>query len=134
MPEAKENPQARVVEIALRGRSVAMPGQRHPGRPACCLTKVCYPTGCCRLAFFLLFFSGLPGAKRPDWSNASDDERCIAWARAFFEAAAPFALGSAYVNFLTQEKTGHISAVYGPNYAPVREKYEQRGCGARQPR
>lgn len=36
---------------------------------------------------------------------ANEDERCIAWARAFFEAAAPFALGSMYVNFLTQDET-----------------------------
>ncbi len=50
------------------------------------------------------------------WSEASDDERCIGWARAFFEAAAPFALGSVYVNFLTQEETERIRAAYGPNY------------------
>ena len=50
------------------------------------------------------------------WSDASDDERCIAWARGFFEAAAPFALGSVYVNFLTQDETGRIGAAYGPNY------------------
>ena len=39
-----------------------------------------------------------------------------AWARGFFEAAAPFALGSVYVNFLTQDETGRIGAAYGPNY------------------
>lgn len=50
------------------------------------------------------------------WDNASDDAKCVAWARAFFEAAAPFALGSAYVNFLTQDETERISAAYGPNY------------------
>jgi len=32
---------------------------------SCCLTKECYPTDCCRFAFFLLFFRGLPGAERP---------------------------------------------------------------------
>lgn len=32
---------------------------------SCCLTKECYPTECCRFAFFLLFFRGLPGAERP---------------------------------------------------------------------
>jgi hypothetical protein len=32
---------------------------------SCCLTKECYPTDCCRFTFLLLFFRGLPGAKRP---------------------------------------------------------------------
>ncbi|CAE6714431.1 6-hydroxy-D-nicotine oxidase [Paraburkholderia domus] len=50
------------------------------------------------------------------WDDASDDERCIAWARAFFDAAAPFALGSVYVNFMTQEESGRVADAYGPNY------------------
>jgi FAD/FMN-containing dehydrogenase len=49
------------------------------------------------------------------WDDASEDERCIAWARAFFEAAAPFALGSVYVNFLTEDETARVGAAYGPN-------------------
>ncbi|WP_175145656.1 DUF2844 domain-containing protein, partial [Paraburkholderia phenoliruptrix] len=40
-------------------------GARQLQCPACCLTKECYPTDCCRFAFFLLFFRGLPGAERP---------------------------------------------------------------------
>jgi hypothetical protein len=39
-------------------------GVKQDGRP-CCLTKECYLTNCCRFAFFLLFFRGLPGAERP---------------------------------------------------------------------
>ncbi|WP_322013142.1 FAD-binding oxidoreductase [Paraburkholderia sp. J12] len=61
------------------------------------------------------------------WADASDDARCIGWARAFFEAAAPFALGSVYVNFLTQEETGRIGAAYGPNYdrlVAVKTRYD----------
>jgi FAD/FMN-containing dehydrogenase len=61
------------------------------------------------------------------WSDASDDDRCIAWARGFFEAAAPFALGSVYVNFLTQDETGRIGAAYGPNYerlVAVKTRYD----------
>jgi FAD/FMN-containing dehydrogenase len=61
------------------------------------------------------------------WNDASEDERCIAWARAFFEAAAPFALGSVYVNFLTEEETGRIGAAYGPNYdrlVAVKTRYD----------
>ncbi|MEN8504270.1 MULTISPECIES: FAD-binding oxidoreductase [Paraburkholderia] len=50
------------------------------------------------------------------WDDASDDERCIGWARAFFDAAAPFALGSVYVNFMTQEEGGRVADAYGPNY------------------
>ncbi|HEX3639139.1 MAG TPA: FAD-binding oxidoreductase [Paraburkholderia sp.] len=50
------------------------------------------------------------------WDDASDDERCIGWARAFFDASAPFALGSVYVNFMTQEESGRVADAYGPNY------------------
>jgi FAD/FMN-containing dehydrogenase len=50
------------------------------------------------------------------WNEPDEDDRCIAWARGFFEAATPFALGSVYVNFLTQEETERIGAAYGPNY------------------
>jgi hypothetical protein len=32
---------------------------------SCCLTKECYPKDCCRVGLLLLFFRGLPGAKRP---------------------------------------------------------------------
>lgn len=63
------------------------------------------------------------------WSDASEDEQCIAWARAFFEAAAPFALGSVYVNFLTQDETGRIGAAYGPNHerlVAVKTRYDPR--------
>ncbi|USU20695.1 FAD-binding oxidoreductase [Paraburkholderia fungorum] len=61
------------------------------------------------------------------WDNASDDERCIAWARAFFDAAAPFALGSVYVNFMTQEEGGRVADAYGPNYerlVAVKHRYD----------
>lgn len=51
------------------------------------------------------------------WDDPGDDTRCIEWARAFFEAAAPFALGSVYVNFLTQEEGARVGAAYGANYA-----------------
>ncbi|MGF6770076.1 FAD/FMN-containing dehydrogenase [Paraburkholderia sp. GAS199] len=55
------------------------------------------------------------------WDDARDDERCIGWARAFFDAAAPFALGSVYVNFMTQEESARVSEAYGPNYARLVE-------------
>ena len=61
------------------------------------------------------------------WSDAADDANCIAWARAFFDAAAPFALGSVYVNFLTEEETDRVGAAYGPNYerlVAVKDRYD----------
>ncbi|CAE6759850.1 FAD-binding oxidoreductase [Paraburkholderia haematera] len=61
------------------------------------------------------------------WDDANDDERCITWARAFFDAAAPFALGSVYVNFMTQEEGGRVADAYGPNYerlAAVKNRYD----------
>jgi FAD/FMN-containing dehydrogenase len=50
------------------------------------------------------------------WDHRSEDGRCIAWARRFFDAAAPFASGGAYVNFMTEEETGRVAAAYGDNY------------------
>lgn len=50
------------------------------------------------------------------WDDPSEDARCIEWARGFFDASAPFALGSVYVNFLTQEESARVGAAYGPNY------------------
>jgi FAD/FMN-containing dehydrogenase len=50
------------------------------------------------------------------WDHNADDGRCIAWARRFFDAAAPFASGGAYVNFMTEEETGRVAAAYGANY------------------
>jgi len=61
------------------------------------------------------------------WDDAGDDERCIAWSRAFFDAAAPFALGSVYVNFMTQEEGGRVADAYGPNYerlVAVKSRYD----------
>jgi FAD/FMN-containing dehydrogenase len=61
------------------------------------------------------------------WSDAADDERCIAWSRAFFEKTKPFALGSVYVNFMTQEESDRIGDAYGPNYqrlVAVKDRYD----------
>ncbi|MFM0392296.1 FAD-binding oxidoreductase [Paraburkholderia phytofirmans] len=63
------------------------------------------------------------------WDDASDDERCVGWARAFFDAAAPFALGSVYVNFMTEEEGGRVADAYGPNYerlVAVKTRYDPR--------
>ncbi|WP_019450437.1 FAD-binding oxidoreductase [Cupriavidus sp. BIS7] len=51
------------------------------------------------------------------WEHPSEDAACIAWARDFFRATEPFATGSVYVNFLTEDESSRIGAAYGPNYA-----------------
>lgn len=61
------------------------------------------------------------------WNDPAEDARCVTWAREFFDAAAPFASGSVYVNFLTEDESGRIGAAYGPNYArllQVKNQYD----------
>lgn len=50
------------------------------------------------------------------WDDPAEDDKCISWAREFFDAAAPYATGGVYVNFLTADESGRIGAAYGPNY------------------
>jgi FAD/FMN-containing dehydrogenase len=61
------------------------------------------------------------------WESADDDERCIAWARAFFAKAKPFASSGAYINFLTEEETDRIEFAYGETYdrlVELKKKYD----------
>jgi len=61
------------------------------------------------------------------WDDPADDERCIGWARDFFNASAPFASGGVYVNFLTADEVDRVRSAYGPNYdrlARVKRKYD----------
>jgi FAD/FMN-containing dehydrogenase len=55
------------------------------------------------------------------WEDPRDDERCIAWARGFFRASAPFASGGVYVNFLTADEGERVGAAYGSNYGRLAE-------------
>src|SRR5258705_2308810 len=50
------------------------------------------------------------------WDEAKDDQKCIGWARDFFEASAPYASAGAYVNFMTAEEGDRVAAAYGANY------------------
>jgi FAD/FMN-containing dehydrogenase len=50
------------------------------------------------------------------WDTAAEDETGIAWARAFFNASAPYASAGAYVNFMTEDEGDRVAAAYGPNY------------------
>jgi FAD/FMN-containing dehydrogenase len=55
------------------------------------------------------------------WEDASSDDACISWARAFYQASAPFASGGAYVNFMTGDEAARVPAAYGQNYARLVE-------------
>jgi FAD/FMN-containing dehydrogenase len=55
------------------------------------------------------------------WDAASDDQKCVEWARAFFKASQPYASGGAYVNFMTEEEGGRVEAAYGSNFARLKE-------------
>jgi len=61
------------------------------------------------------------------WTDPAKDSACIGWARELFMAAAPFATGGAYVNFLTEEEGDRVRAAYGTNYhrlAEIKKKYD----------
>ena len=50
------------------------------------------------------------------WENAADDDRCIRWARDYFEATRPHASNGAYINFLTGDEGDRVPSAYGANY------------------
>lgn len=61
------------------------------------------------------------------WADPASDAACIGWARQLFQAAAPFATGGVYVNFLTQEEQDRVPAAYGSNFArlqALKKKYD----------
>lgn len=61
------------------------------------------------------------------WLDAAEDGEVIGWAREFFDAAAPHAAGSVYVNFLTQDEGARIREAYGANYdrlVEVKRRYD----------
>jgi FAD/FMN-containing dehydrogenase len=61
------------------------------------------------------------------WEQAADDDRCIAWARQLFDAMAPHAMGSVYVNFMSADEADRVPAAFGANYArlaAIKAKYD----------
>jgi FAD/FMN-containing dehydrogenase len=61
------------------------------------------------------------------WRSSDDDETCIAWAREFFAASAPYASAGAYVNFMTEEERDRVAAAYGANFTrlvELKRKYD----------
>jgi FAD/FMN-containing dehydrogenase len=61
------------------------------------------------------------------WDNPANDTKCITWARDLFQAAAPFATGGVYVNFMTEEEKDRVKSAYGSNYdrlAKIKKQYD----------
>lgn len=61
------------------------------------------------------------------WENAAEDESCVAWCRRLFAAAAPYATGGVYVNFLTEDESDRVAKAYGGNFqrmAQVKATYD----------
>jgi FAD/FMN-containing dehydrogenase len=61
------------------------------------------------------------------WERAAQDDECIAWARAFFKAAAPYASSGAYVNFMTADEGERVATAYGANYTrllEIKQRYD----------
>ncbi len=62
------------------------------------------------------------------WLDPAENARCIAWARASYDAMKPFMAKGRYVNYLgDDEATDQVAAAYGPNYArlsEIKHKYD----------
>jgi FAD/FMN-containing dehydrogenase len=50
------------------------------------------------------------------WRESEKDAACIGWTRTLFDAVAPFASGSAYVNFMADDEPARVEEVYGAHY------------------
>ena len=55
------------------------------------------------------------------WEDSGGDDACVGWARAFYQASAPFASAGAYVNFMTADEAARVPDAYGANYARLVE-------------
>jgi FAD/FMN-containing dehydrogenase len=61
------------------------------------------------------------------WRDKADDGACTAWARELSETAAPFAMGSVYVNFMPEDESDRVGSAYGANYrrlAEIKRRYD----------
>ena len=50
------------------------------------------------------------------WSDASQDESCIAWCRDLWNAMGQYATDEAYINFMTEEESARVESAYGSSY------------------
>jgi len=55
------------------------------------------------------------------WRDKAQDAGCVSWTRQLFDAAAPFASGSVYVNFMPDDEKDRIGQAYGTNYGRLSE-------------
>jgi FAD/FMN-containing dehydrogenase len=55
------------------------------------------------------------------WREQAEDSACITWARQLFDATAPYASGSVYINFMPDDEKDRIQKAYGPNYQRLTE-------------
>jgi hypothetical protein len=61
------------------------------------------------------------------WEGASDDRACRGWARSVFDAAAPYATGGVYVNFMPDDEEDRLGSAFGANrrrLAQVKQAYD----------
>jgi FAD/FMN-containing dehydrogenase len=61
------------------------------------------------------------------WRAKEEDAACVAWARRLYDAAAPFASGSVYVNFMPADESDRVEKAYGANYrrlAEIKRRYD----------
>lgn len=61
------------------------------------------------------------------WREPDMDQACVTWARNVFEATAPHAAGTAYINFMPEDEVDRVQAVYGGNYqrlVEVKRRYD----------
>jgi hypothetical protein len=60
------------------------------------------------------------------WEEPSEDAKCVAWSREYFDATAPYATGGVYVNFVP-DGDDPIESAYGPNQerlVELKRKYD----------
>jgi FAD/FMN-containing dehydrogenase len=61
------------------------------------------------------------------WREPGDKEGSVRWTRELFAAAAPYATGGVYVNFMPEDEAERVSGAYGANYgrlAALKAKYD----------
>ena len=61
------------------------------------------------------------------WREPAMDKACIDWARSLYEAAKPYAAGTAYVNFMPEDEVDRVEAAYGGNYRrllEIKQRYD----------
>jgi FAD/FMN-containing dehydrogenase len=61
------------------------------------------------------------------WRDKDQDSTCVGWARKLSQSAAPFAMGSVYINFMPEDESDRVEEAYGANYlrlAEIKRRYD----------